>query len=284
MAVSLQLLKRRIKTAGNLGQIARAMETIAGTKIRKAKLAVDNNKPYAEKITSMVEDLIAVVDADKISHPYLQKNISDKKLLIAIGPDKGLCGSLPSNLFRKIIEFNDSATYLITVGRKMEKFSSRLTFIKSVASFSMGSVLPDYSTVYPLMNIINEYYLGGQVSEIIILFTEFRSFLSQVPVFKTLIPVEFKKTLITAEPLYIFEPHPETIINELLPYYVEIKLYNALVNAFTSEQAARMIAMQNARENAKEMADYLTLSYNKSRQEKITSEILDIINGKILTE
>lgn len=277
MPGNLQLIKRRIRTANNIFQIAKAMETIAASKIKRAKKSVEANKPYTEKITNMVENILNIIDTENYQHPFLIKNQSEKKLIITIGTDRGLCGILIPNLLKKLLNFDTQNTYMITIGKKIARAAVKLDF-ELIASFPMGSSLPKYSVIYPVLEIINQYYINKKISEVYILFTEFKSFFTQTPTIQKLLPVEIKKSVSTEYTNYIFEPEIEIILKELLPYYVEVKLYNTIINSYTSEQAARMVSMQKAKNNALDVSDSLTLIYNKIRQEKITNEILDITN------
>jgi len=281
MAENLQILKNRIKSASNISKIAKAMEMISASKIKKAQDAVENNRPYSEKITEIVEKTLASVDLESFSHEYLKINNSNKKLLVAISPDKGLCGSLPTNLTKKLSELIDKDTLIITIGKKIAKFASK-SGGQLIASFPMGTALPQYSNIFPIIDLINQYFMGGKVGSVAIVLTEFKSIFLQVPHVTRLLPLipAIDQTNIEKiEPTgYSFEPNINVVLQELLPYFIEVKLYYYLIHAFTSEQAARMIAMQNAKNNALDIADFLTLTYNKARQAKITNELLDLAN------
>jgi len=276
MAQSLQLLNRRIKTAKNIAQISKAMEMISASKIKRAQKAVEANKPYAARIVELTQTILSHMDLETFKHPYINGNGSDKNLLLVISPDKGLCGSLNTNLFKKFLEAEDKNTKLVALGKKISQFGTR-TSGEMIANFNIGTVLPEYIIVYQLIEIIKKEFISGNVGKVQILYSQFNSIFSQVPVIKTILPIE---TVAAQGQLpYLFEPKPEEIINDLLPYYLEAVVYNAIIEAFTSEQAARMVAMQNAKNNALDIADYLTLSYNKQRQEKITSELLSLSNS-----
>ena len=274
MAQNLQILLRRKKTAQNIAQIARAMEMISASKIKKAQGEVVANKPYADRITKLTSSIIRHVDPSQFAHPYILGNKAEKSLALVISPDKGLCGSLNTNLFKKILEIDNKNLKLIAMGRKAGHFSRRLNS-ELIAEFNIGTTLPPYRTVYQLIEIINNEYVGGHVSSFKILYTEFTSMFTQTPVLKSILPIEMPSEEIIPLP-YIFEPKIQELLSELLPYYLEVILYNCLIEAYTSEQAARMVAMQNAKNNALDIADYLTLIYNKSRQERITNELLTL--------
>ena len=279
MAQNLQLLKRRIKTSKNIAQIAKALEMIAASKIKKAQKAANGNRPYAERVSQVTEEILSSIDRKKFSHPYLTESKNPKTLLIAISPDRGLCGSLNTNLYKKLIEIDSSDIKVVSVGKKIGLFASKLR-CELLSSYPMGSTLPDFSLVYQLKTIIDEEYSTVNVGNVQILYAESTSLFTQTPTIKTLLPFTFEgQVTATMSETSIFEPNKEALLEDLLPYYLEIQLFNALLQAFTSEQAAQMIAMQNAKNNARDIADYLNLVYNKSRQERITNEILDLSNN-----
>jgi F-type H+-transporting ATPase subunit gamma len=279
MAQNLQLLKRRIKTSKNIAQIAKALEMIAASKIKKAQSASVNNNPYAARITDITEKIIGSLGEEKFTHPYITTRVGGKKLLIAISPDRGLCGSLNTNLYKKLIEVEDNNTNAVTIGKKVGLFTSKLSF-DLLFSFPMGSKLPDYSLVMQIKQIIDDEIAKGNATSVSIVYADFISLFTQTPIVKQLLPLEFEAKEETIEKnTSIYEPDKAALLNELLPYYLEVQIYNALLQAFTSEQAAQMVAMQNAKNNAFDIAEYLNLVYNKSRQERITNEILDLSNS-----
>lgn len=279
MSENPQVIKKRIRTAVNISQIAKAMEMISASKIRKAEKAVVNNRPYADKITYIVSRFLSNKDAREIRSPLMSKNETTKKLVIAVSPDKGLCGGLPYKLFEKLLEYGNRDNYIITVGKKAETFSAGHDF-SLLASFKMGSKFPPYSFIYPILNLAKQHYIEKKVGEVVVVYSEFKNVLQQRAVVQKLLPIEPEKDLVSRELPYIFETGISNIIDELLPYYLEVKFYNSLIQAFTSEQAARMVAMRNAKENALEIMDFLTLHFNKLRQERITNEILDLSNSQ----
>lgn len=283
MAQNLQSLKKRIKTAQNISQIARAMEMIAASKIKKAQAAALNSKPYSDKITEVLGRMLSAARPEDTEHPFMIKNEGvTRDLVVAFSPDKGLAGSLVTNLSKKMLAFEPSKHTAITVGRKIEKFASKVDYDVH-ASFPFGTKFPAFAAVYPLMKLIGELYLQKKVAQVHVVYTEFRTMFSLGPSTFKLLPVEPQAHAEGAphELPYKFEPDTKYILNELIPYYLEIKLYNALIQSYTSEQAARMVAMGSAKDNALDITDSLTLVYNKTRQERITNEILDISNAKL---
>lgn len=285
MAQNLQLLKRRIRTSKNIAQIAKALEMIAASKIKKAQAASQNNKPYADRITITTSKVLHSLKNTPFTHPYLvqpdesaQKKHQNKKLIIAISPDRGLCGSLNTNLYKKLMEIDDSNTKIVTIGKKVGLFASKLS-CELLFSYPMGTTLPDYSLVYQLKDIIDNELKKGEISSVGILYADFVSYFTQTPSVKQLLPLEFETEEKDLGDTSLFEPGRVELLEDLLPYYLQVQLYNSLLQAFTSEQAAQMVAMQNAKNNAFDIAEYLNLVYNKSRQERITNEILDLSNS-----
>lgn len=281
MAQNLQLLKRRIKTSKNIAQIAKALEMIAAAKIKKAQNATQNNKPYAQEITNLTRKVILTGKEEQFSHPYLEKRVGGKNLLIAVSPDRGLCGSLNTNIYKKLIEVDNSKTKIVTVGKKAAFFASKLSY-ELLLSYPMGNAIPDYTLVYELKDIIDKELKDGAIGTVSILYPDFVSLFTQTPVIKQLLPLQIDGDVSVEESdddTSLLEPGRANILSELLPYYLEVQLYNALLVSFTSQQGAQMVAMQNAKNNAFDIAEYLNLVYNKSRQERITNEILDLANS-----
>lgn len=281
MAQNLQLLKRRIKTSQNIAQISKAMEMISASKIKRAQTQASNNKPYTERINNIVNRVVKNADTEQFTHPYISLNESDTSLVIAISPDRGLCGSLNTNIYKKLNELEGKNVKIVTIGKKIGHYSARFNF-ELLASYPMGNTLPDYSLVFQLKKIIDEGLAANTFSKVSLLYADFVSLFTQQPVIKELLPfsMEGLGEDQQEDSNSLFEPAQEKLLTELLPYYLETQLYNALLQAYTSEQAARMMAMQNAKKNAFDIADYLTLVYNKSRQERITNEILDLANSQ----
>ena len=277
MPENLRLLKGRIRTARNIAQLAKTLEMVSVSKIRRARALADTVRPYAERITALTGATMGSLAPEERAHPYLKKGTGAGRILLAIGPDKGLCGPLTGNLIRKLAESVDQDTWLITVGKRMEAPAVRLAGNRLIASFMMGARLPQYSLVFELVRVINERILTGQASTLDVLYSRFVSFFSQVPAMERVLPLQESASLAGTVPPVV-EPGSTALLDALLPHFLEVRLFDAVVQAFSSEHAARMVAMQNAKSNALEIADTFTLLYNKTRQERITSEILDLGN------
>lgn len=276
-------LKRRIKTAQNVSKTTKAMQMIAASKLKKAQNAALLSKTYVEKLSELTKGVSSKLE-DKGIHPYLfSKSGSKKKLTIILSPDKGLCGGMISNLLREIIKEDQENPYYIILGKKAENALLKLDR-EILAIFPFGTTLPSFDAVYPIIKLVEEAYLSGKVSEVRIISTEFISVFTQTPVVKIILPLEFNEEENTSKTEFTqFEPSMEGLLPSLLNHYLEMVLYQSLLDNYASEQAARMIAMKNATDNAIEVIGELKLEYNKSRQEKITNEILDIGSGAFMT-
>lgn len=267
-------LKRRIKTAQNVSKTTRAMQMIAASKLKRAQQAALASRPYVEKLTLLASNLTGKLDKDSL-HPYMQKGASEKEFLIIISPDKGLCGGLVTNLIREYLTLQTKDLILLTIGKKAENYLLR-TRQEIIASFPFGTTLPSFDFVYPIAKIINDHFLASKVGSVKILTSRFTSIFSQKPAITTLLPMTLPSETEKTSGSLLFEPSIAVILPDLLKHYLEMSLYQHLLEGYLSEQAARMLAMQNATDNARDIIEELTLEYNKARQEKITSEILDI--------
>jgi F-type H+-transporting ATPase subunit gamma len=282
MPQSLRTLKSRIRTAKNIAQLAKTLEMVSVAKIRKARGLAETVRPYAERITSLGDTAIRAVGPGEFAHPYLRAGMPEEgnRVLLVIGPDKGLCGPLVSNLVRKMFDEDSPDSRLITVGKRMEAPAARIAGSRLMASFLVGSRLPEYSLVYDLVLAINQLILSGQATRLDVLYTRFVSYFTQVPTVDHVLPLTpaAEPEGPEAERPHTIEPDLPGLLEALLPHYLEVRLFDAVIQAYSSEHGARMVAMQNAKKNALEIADSFTLLYNKTRQERITNEILDLAN------
>lgn len=271
---SLIILKRRIRIAGNIAKTTRAMQMVAASKTRRAQEGALAGRPYNQRLAVIVRNLIGRMPQE-YTHPFYKKRENGKILLVVLSPDKGLCGGLISNLTRELLNFpNLKDVLFVTVGKKLSRtvIAGKLGII--LADFPMGTSRPTFEQIPPLAKIISEGFLNKEWNQVFILYPQFQSLFLQKPTLEKILPIE-SETEKAAPTDYLFEPNVLEILESLLPHYLESQLYQLLLDAFASEQASRMLAMQNATENAKEIIDLLTMEYNKIRQEKITSEILD---------
>ena len=281
-------IKRRMRTAQNVSKTTKAMQMIAASKLKRAEDAALSSRPYVEKLTVVSKNISKKVESDSLIEYMKVSKAASGNLMIAIAPDKGLCGGLITNLARKLLSFikeNKNNSYL-TVGKKASGIV-RIIGGESTASFDFGTTLPSYDAVYPLMKIVDDYFLERKVQNVYILNSNFNSVFSQTPNVHKLLPVKFELENLKVDEKgqketggqTLFEPNADELLPGLIRHYLEMRLYQSLLETYLSEQAARMLAMQNATDNAKDIIEELRLLYNKTRQEKITNEILDISGG-----
>lgn len=276
-------LRRRIKTAQNVSKTTRAMQMIAASKLKKAQQAALSSRPYVTKLMEVTQNIAESMSDDSENvHPYMQARMTTgKTLYVIISPDKGLCGGLVTNLVREYLKLRkDDKALFITVGKKIEgPVASHKTAL--LASFPFGTTVPPFEMVGPLKDLIEEQYTSGSVDKVKIITTHFNSVFSQVTKIVDLLPIVLEKTEKTENHEVMFEPTKTELLPELLERYLEMVLFQQLLESYASENGARMIAMQNATNNAKDIVNELQLLYNKARQEKITKEILDISSAAV---
>lgn len=281
---TLLTLRRRMKTTSNVSKTTKAMQMIAASKLKKAQDSAESSKPYVEKLNTLSKALEQRVDKDQLHQYMLPQDEIKAKLLIVISPDKGLCGGLVTNLMKEVLHFsNTGKTYYITIGKKAERSVASLNK-DIIASFPFGTTLPQFEAVFPIAKLINEYFLGKKVSEVTILSTKFNSIMSQMPMFNILLPVKLQEKAVLDKSATLFEPSVDALLPDLLQHYLEMVIYQSLLESYASEQGSRMIAMKNATDNAMDIISELRLEYNKTRQEKITNELLDIGGGQVAYE
>jgi len=278
---SLLILKRRIKTAQNISKTTKAFQMIAASRLKKAQEAALSARPYVQKLTDISVSISDIVSEENLVE-YMKFNENKRNLVILISPDKGLCGALVTNLAKEAINFyrENKDTDFITVGKKAESIV-RIMGGTTLASFDFGTTLPQYSAIYPIMKLIDDNFLSKKYGKVFMIHSNFNSLFSQSPRTHMLLPVHFEKTDDKVEVMTetLFEPSVNELLPGLIRHYLEMNLFHTLLESYLSEQAARMLAMQNATDNAKEIIQDLKLLYNKTRQEKITGEILDIAGG-----
>jgi F-type H+-transporting ATPase subunit gamma len=257
------------------------MEMIATSKMKRAQERGLAGRPYAEKIHQVLADLAALPTEGVALHPLLQRRAVNKIAIIHISPDRGLCGGLNTSLNRRttsfILEQNIPVT-LITVGRKGRDFMRR--YSRDIrAEFTGIGDRPSLLDTLPISRIIIDDYTNGIIDMVYLVYAQFISTMVQRPIMQRILPVE-PAAIPTAQNVdYIYEPGPAVVLGGLLPRFVEMQVYHAILESIASEQSARMVAMRNATDSANELIDELTLMYNKARQESITKELLDITGG-----
>lgn len=284
-------VRLRIKSVNNISQVTRALQTISASRVRKAQQAVMATRPYAAQAWSVLQHLSRVSDREFL-HPLLAHHAEvEKVLVILITGDRGLAGAYNSNVLRFTLQhfdqFEISLSYVV-IGRKGRDVIARLgKHIK--AEFSDMPAEPSFADVSAIGALAVEEYLEGRADQVLLVYTDYINLLRQQPTVKLLLPLEidtgeervqdFEEAQPEVVPDYIYEPGQTEIIEQIVPRFTALQLYQAMLESLASEHAARMVAMQYATENAKELASALTLEYNKARQLAITSDILDIVGG-----
>lgn len=278
---NIRLIRRRIRGVQSISKITRAMEMIATSKMRRAQEAGVAGRPYDQKIRQVISDLAALPQAGGAPHPLLQRRPVKKIAVVYITSDRGLCGGLNSNINRKTASFlleQEVPVTLITVGRKGSEFMRRVGR-DILAEFTRLGDRPSLMDTLPISRIVIDDYGSGLVDMVYLVYARFVTTMTQTPVLEQLLPVVPLELPPMQNVEYIYEPGSEAVLGELLPRFVEMEVYHAILESIASEQSARMVAMRNATESANELIEDLTLMYNKARQESITTELLDIAGG-----
>ena len=281
-------IRRRIKSVKSTAQITKAMQMVAASKMRKAQQAALNGRPFAALLYRFQRK--ATTQAVDFTHPLLEVREVRKRAVILIGGDKGLCGALNTNLFRVASKFDPQSTLFITAGRRAAQFVAR-TRRQLFAEFAYGDS-PGYTEAKTIASCARDLFLKGEVDQVQVVATRFVNTLTQEPICFEFLPVgpikglklpgiPSEEELAANTNEYLFEPNPEAFLGYLLSHYLNIYIYQILLDAKASEQSARMVAMKNATDNANTLINSLTLEYNKLRQGKITTELLEIVSGQI---
>jgi F-type H+-transporting ATPase subunit gamma len=287
---SLKDIRGRIGSVRNIAQITRAMEMVAASRMKRAQDAILAARPYSDELRDALSRVAAVVGEEV--HPLLARRPVRRVALIMITTDRGLAGSLNANAIRAALRWTqakidrhgaDTAVEVeaITIGRK-GRDGLRRAGIPIAAHFPQLGDRPSFSDVTPIARLVTEDYLAGRYDEIDVAYSTFISTLTQRPEIKPLLPIVSPGQAEGAEvenDEYLFEPSPEEVLSRLLPHFVAIDLYRAVLENQASEQSARMIAMRNSTDNAHELIEDLTLVYNKTRQATITREMIEIASG-----
>jgi F-type H+-transporting ATPase subunit gamma len=258
--------------------------------MRKAQQHALAGRPYASLMNRVLVSLQRRTDPKL--HPLLQVREVKKELVIVISTDKGLAGALNTNLFREAASFPIDRALYVVAGRKARQFLSR-TRREIVADFELKDA-PSFVETKPIAQFATERFLSGEVDKVSVLYTHFVNTINQKPAVRTLLPISnfevthaegqaATPTDIANDPMggYIFEPTPESVLDVMLPYYLQYQVYQMVLDARASEHSARMVAMKNATDNAKQFIKDLTLEYNKMRQASITTELLEISTAQM---
>ncbi len=277
-------IKRRTRSVRNTAQITRAMEMVAASKMRRAQQQVMATRPYADRIRAMIGDLASVGVEEQSQFPLLVQRPIRRSEIILITSDKGLAGAFNANVIRSALRFMTNErpegvdnVDMIAVGRKgrdfYTRFGKRLT-----ADFAQSGEQPSLESVREIVRVAISDFETEKVDAVFVAYTRFINTLRQTAEIRQILPIEAQEGSgdITD---YIFEPSPAAVLQALLPRFVEVQIYQALLESIASEHSARMVAMRSATDNARDLVRELTLTYNKVRQSQITREVSEIAAG-----
>jgi F-type H+-transporting ATPase subunit gamma len=297
---NLRDIRRRIKSVKNTSQITKAMQMVAATKMRRAQQVALSLRPYAERLDETAGHLYANLGKDEISHPLLQKRQGNgKTAVIVITSEKGLCGPLNTNLLRDVLKTDDANRVYVTVGRKGRQVIVRMKK-NLLADFELKDA-PTFAESKAISRFVLDKFAEGAFDSAEIYYNRFVNTLTQVPTRYPIVPIgegvleearargeaeraerESRQNGHHAAPtFYNFEPEADTLLGKLLPHYIHLELYSKILESRASEHSARMVAMKNATDNAKQLVKDLTLEYNKARQAAITTELLEISSAAL---
>lgn len=279
---NLRELRSRIRSIESTSRVTKALQMIAAAKMKKAQDKVLDGRAYSEKLNAIIGNVYQ-------SNPEVFSSISEdeknKILVLLVTPDRGLCGALVSNILKETSKFIESINndYEIRViGKKGTSFISKT--VDNYESYKVSD-MPTFEEVSPITNSIsNDINLTG-FAKVFIIYTEFVSTAVQKPKIKQLLPVEIdlnENEKVNNE--FLYEPSLNKVSEALIPRYIETSIFNSILDSVASEHSARLVAMQNATDNANELKQDLTLDLNKARQQQVTSEILDIVGGALALE
>lgn len=283
---SLLDMRRRIKSVKNTQQITKAMKMVAAAKLKRAQDRVTAARPYAQKMSEVLGSLSAKISSD-FSHPLLDARGDERYLIVLVTADKGLCGGFNANIIKATQAFmkenSDKTIEIVAVGRKGRDFFKRRNVAlpeEYVGLTGQGRI--EYSQAQEIANqVIKTFVENEKIDKVFLVYSEFKSVLSQKPVVQQLLPIpkveETAENSTDAE--YIYEQPASEIFGKLLPKQVETQIYRATLESIASEQGARMTAMDSASKNAGELIGTLTLNMNRIRQAAITKEIIEVVSG-----
>lgn len=302
---STRLIKRRIRSSKNISQITKAMEMVSASKMKRAQDMALSSRPYSQKMTDIISALAKAakqqIDHFLLKDPRLNwpKENDFNVLIVLLSTDKSLCGGLNSNLFRgletwiKDLKITLSLPpkvklHFVTIGKKAKEHVLKSNRYLS-AEFPQLGDLPHFQDIVPISKLVINGFQAQEFQMAFMVYMEFISTISQKLDVQQLLPIEASQIKIATETSelqgdYIFEPAANEIINQLLPQYIELRLYHVLLESIASEHSARMVAMKNANENALDIVSELTLQYNRLRQAKITNELLDVTSARMAIE
>ena len=292
-------IRRRIKSVKNTAQITKAMQMVAATKMRRAQARAISGRPYADLLDNVATRISGELTDSQ--HSLVVHRPVKKRCVLLVSTDRGLCGGLNTNLFREIQKADTADTVYVTIGRKARQFVPRLKISGEgtqgknlLADFELKDNFT-FADSKRISHFLLDQFAAGTIDEVFCAYTHFVNALNQEAKIETLFPMGGRPNTrvkkadpATAaasageiKPVYLFEPEAETLLDTFLPFVVHFEVYHHILDARASEWSARMVAMKNATENAKDLIQDLTLEYNKVRQASITTELLEITTAQM---
>jgi F-type H+-transporting ATPase subunit gamma len=282
---TLRQINRRIRSVESTAKTTRAMSLVAGSKMRRAQQNALAHRSYADQLRMLLADVVESLESEAAAagaalHPLLEQREANSHLVVLMTPDRGLCGGLNTNLIRLAGSYvaSHENTKLVCVGRKGFDFYRRLRG-EIIGEFTKLGDYPIFDDVRPISRLVSDAYISGEADRVAIVYPRFVNTVLQRAEVQELLPATAPEGIEVNAVDYIYEPDAATVLGNLLPRYVDIQVYRAVLELAASEQSARMVAMRNATDAAQELIQELTLLRNKVRQEQITKELLDITGG-----
>lgn len=278
---NLKEIRNRIASVSSTMQITSAMKMVSAAKLKKAQDAITAMRPYAEKLTGLIQNLSSADNGDQ-KNPYTQTRPIRKVLLIAITSNRGLCGAFNTNIIKNTLsqaknEYAEATVEVITIGKKGGDILTKSLDVKAQHNELLDSAA--YAETSVLAQQIMDDFAEGQYDKVVLLYNQFKNVATQLVNIENYLPIVYQETAEAQTGDYIYEPNQQEIVSELLPKSLKIQLFKALKDSLAGEHGARMTAMHKATDNATELRDQLKLTYNKARQAAITNEILEIVGG-----
>ena len=276
-------INRRIKSVTNTQQITKAMKMVSSVRLRRAQERALATAPYTEKIEGMLQRLAAASTGEKVAL-FTPHDEVKRTCYIIVGADKGLAGAFNSNINKAMVavlkDKPRSASMLLVTGRKPAEYLKHLHIVPD-QKWTGFSDKPQFTDAQQIAHVVTEQFLAGEVDEVYIIYTKFKSALSQEVQTVKMLPISQQDGSEKTGPKeeYLFAPDAHQVLESLLPQYLDMLVYNSLLQSAASELGARMTAMTSATDNAGELIDRLTVHYNKVRQAGITNELTEIVSG-----
>ncbi len=281
---TLREIKTRIRSVKSTEKITKAMEMMAASKMKRAQQTALAGRPYLEKLAEVINNLIFLSDPP-LQHPLLKKRPRANRIgYILLTSNRGLCGSFNSSVLKKMIELlrerDDDEEVIVTLGRKGRQAMERLGQ-NIIGDFDTLSDKPSFLDTLGISNIFIEDFIAGKFDRVYLVYNHFYSTLSQKPTVKMLLPIEMNRDKLPENfhTDYIFEADKTVLLDKMLRRYLEVSVYQTILESLASEHSARMMAMRTASDSAGEIISRLTLHYNKARQSKITTQLLEVVSG-----